>query len=65
MSRLGVEQLRQPLGRAGGAQQVAIDFGQIAERAGEKRAVEDEGRNRAAGDAPGRNVDRALPDDAG
>ena len=45
---LGVEQFGQPLGRAGGAQQVAIDFGQSAERAGEQSAVEHERGDRAA-----------------
>ena len=60
---LGVEQFVQPLGRAGGAQQVAIDFGQRAERAGEQPAVKHERGDRAAGHAARGDVDRALPDD--
>ena len=52
-----------PFRSARGAQQVAIDFGQVAERAGEEAAVEDEGGDGAAADASGGDLDRALPDD--
>ena len=37
ISGLGVSSSFEPPGGAGGAQQVAIDFGQRAERAGEQR----------------------------
>ena len=61
MSGSACEQFGQALGCARGAQQVAIDFGQVAERAGEKAAVEHEGGDRAAGHPAGGDVDRALP----
>ena len=61
---LGVEQLVEPLRRAGGAQQVAIDFGQRAECAGEQTAVEHERGDRAAGHRARGDVDRALPNDS-
>ena len=63
--RLGDQQLVQALGGTGGAQQIAIDFRQRPEGAGEEAAIEDEGRDGAAGDATRRDVDRALPDDHG
>ena len=45
---LGGQQLVEPLRGAGGAEQVAIDFGQGAERAREQPAVKDEGGDGAA-----------------
>ena len=61
--RFGMKQFGQALGSARGAQQVAIDFGQVAERAGEQPAVEHERGDRAAGDPPRRDLDRSVPDD--
>ena len=58
---LGVEQLRQAFGRAGGAQQVAIDFGEVAERTGEQAAVKNKGRNGAAGHAARRRPGSRPP----
>ena len=63
--RLGLQQFRQPLRSTGGAQQVAIDFRQGAERARQQAAIEDEGGDGAAADASCGHIDRALPDDPG
>ena len=57
---LFAEQFGQPPGGAGAAQQIAIDFGQRAERAGDEPAGEHEGGDRAAGDRARGDVDRAL-----
>jgi hypothetical protein len=54
------QQFGEPLRRAGAAQQVAIDFGQRAERAGEQSAGEHEGGDRAAGHPARGDVDRAC-----
>jgi hypothetical protein len=61
ISRLLGEQLGEPAGGAGAAQQVAIDFGQRAERAGDERAGEHEGGDRAAGDPAGLRRRARLP----
>ena len=60
ISGSALEQLVEPLRRAGGAQQVAIDFAQGAERAGQQAAVEDEGGDGAAGH-PARARHRPRP----
>lgn len=59
--RLGVQKLAEPLGGAGGAEQVAIYLGQGAERAGNEAAGEHEGGDGAAGDRARCHALRPVP----
>ena len=64
-ARFGVEQLAQPFGGARGAQQVAIDLGQRAERARDQPAGEDESGDGAAGDRPRSDALGPVPQQGG
>ena len=59
--RLILEQFAQPLGGAGGAQQIAIDFAQRAERAGDEHAGRDERQQRARRDDARRHRAQRRP----
>ena len=56
-----VQQLVEPARRAGAAQQVAVDFGQRAERARDQHAGQHERGDRAAAERAFGDLDRAAP----
>ena len=58
---LGFEQFSEPARRTRAAQQIAIDFGERAERTGHKAAGDDESGDRAAGNLARRHRQRAAP----